>query len=376
MRRDVGCVANRSGFDVGADPQQCAAGSAGYPECSVCDGDLKDGRGDRDPAGDSRCRGVDLDQLVAGRYTENAIVVRQGQRPTANVDAVDLPPSHILGRRDVRGRAGHDRHRDSHQDTPVSCHARTVTDGPVQEADETESPFRRATSDTWQNGCVRVLLIEDEARLSTAIARGLTVEGFDVDAVHRGDDGLWRATEFAYDAVVLDLLLPGLNGYQVCQQLRTRGIAVPILVLTAKIGEYDEAEVLDAGADDFLRKPFSYVVLAARLRALVRRRSGTGQVRGGDITLDVARRTCRRLGRDIALTERETSMLEVLLRADGEPVTKEALLELVWGAEFDGEPNIVEVYVLRLRRKLDEPFDTRSIRTVRGVGYQLLAPHE
>ena len=221
---------------------------------------------------------------------------------------------------------------------------------------------------------MRVLVVEDEVRLAEAVARGLTAEGFTVEVVHDGLDGLWRARERDYGAIVLDILLPGMNGYEVCRTLRAQGVWTPILMLTAKNGEYDEAEALDTGADDFLAKPFSWVVLIARLRALQRR---GGARRGpvlevGDLRLDPATRACQRDGETVALTAREFELLETLMQRPGEVQTKTELLDAVWGADFDGEPNVVEVYVGYLRRKIDAPFARRTLQTVRGVGYRLV----
>ncbi len=220
---------------------------------------------------------------------------------------------------------------------------------------------------------MRILVVEDEQRLATAIKHGLEAEGFSVDVVHDGLDGLWRANEGLYAAVVLDIMLPGMNGYEVCRTLRAQDNWVPILMLTAKDGEYDEAEGLDLGADDYLRKPFSLVVLVARLRMLMRR--GQAQpslvLSVGDLTLDPATRRCRRGDTDIELTPRELTVLQALMSRSPEVVPKQDLLDAVWGFDFDGDPNIVEVYIGYLRRKIDRPFDTHSIRTVRGVGYQV-----
>ncbi len=221
---------------------------------------------------------------------------------------------------------------------------------------------------------MRVLVVEDEVKLAAAIERRLVGEGFDVDISHDGLDGLWRATEGSYDVVILDIMLPELNGFRVCATLREREIWTPILMLTAKDGEYDEAEGLETGADDYLSKPFSFVVLIARLRALVRRR---GEVRPdvlktGDLSLDPLTRRCERAGEQIELTPREHSLLEVLLRNVGNPVAKQALVNHVWGLEYDGDVNVVEVYIGYLRKKIDTPFDEPLIRTVRGVGYQLV----
>lgn len=220
---------------------------------------------------------------------------------------------------------------------------------------------------------MRVLLVEDEERLAEAIASGLAAEGFAVDAVRSGADGLWRGTEGQYAAIILDILLPDLNGYEVCAALREREVWTPILMLTAKDGEYDVAEALDTGADDFLSKPFSYVVLVARLRALVRRGAAPrpAVLRVGDLELDPATRRCRRDGQDIALTPREFALLDALMRRCGEVVPKQRILDVVWGLDFPGDPNVVEVYVRYLRQKIDAPFGRRSLETVRGVGYRL-----
>jgi two-component system, OmpR family, response regulator len=221
---------------------------------------------------------------------------------------------------------------------------------------------------------MRVLVVEDEVRLGEAIDRGLRAEGFVVDLVHDGLEGLWRAREQAYAAMVLDILLPGMNGYEVCRTLRSEQVWTPILMLTAKSGEYDEAEALDTGADDFLSKPFSFVVLVARLRALIRR--GTTprppELVCGDLVLDPAARTCTRGEARVELTAREFQVLELLLRRSNDVVPKADLLDHVWGHDFDGDPNVVEVYVGYLRKKLDAPFDRRSIQTVRGAGYRVV----
>jgi DNA-binding response OmpR family regulator len=222
---------------------------------------------------------------------------------------------------------------------------------------------------------MRVLLVEDEVRLAGAIAQGLTDEGFDVDVVHDGLDGLWRAREDAYGAIVLDILLPGMNGYKVCRTLRDEGVWTPILMLTAKSGEHDEAEALDTGADDFLSKPFSFLVLVARLHALARRGASPRphELVCGDLALDPGHHTCRRGDVPIELTRREQALLEALLRRTGQCVPKWALLREVWGDDFAGDTNVVEVYVSYLRRKIDTPFGRRSLQTVRHVGYRVVA---
>jgi DNA-binding response OmpR family regulator len=221
---------------------------------------------------------------------------------------------------------------------------------------------------------MRVLVVDDEEPLAAAVADGLTAEGFDVEVTHDGLDALWRARERQYGAIVLDILLPGMNGYRVCETLRDEGVWTPILMLTAKDGEYDEAEALDTGADDFLSKPFSFVVLVARLRALMRRGSHPRPplLESGTLVLDPATRVCSRGDVAIKLTAREFSLLEELMRRDGLVARKRDLLDAVWGFEYPGDPNIVEVYVRYLRRKIDEPFGLNTLQTVRGVGYRLV----
>ncbi|NDL60559.1 response regulator transcription factor [Phytoactinopolyspora mesophila] len=221
---------------------------------------------------------------------------------------------------------------------------------------------------------MRVLVVEDEAPLAAAIDRGLRAEGFEVEVVGDGLEGYWRGRERPYGAIVLDILLPGMNGYVVCRKLRADGVSTPILMLTAKDGEYDEADALDLGADDYLRKPCSYVVLVARLRAL-QRRGGTVRpaiLVAGDLYFDPASRRCRRDNTPISLSAREASLLEYLLVRDGDPVDKYELLDGVWGADQDHDPNVVEVYIGYLRRKIDRPFGRNSIQTVRGVGYRVV----
>ncbi|MHB1487981.1 MAG: response regulator transcription factor [Acidimicrobiales bacterium] len=222
---------------------------------------------------------------------------------------------------------------------------------------------------------MRILVVEDEKRLASALKRGLEEEGFAVDVALTGPDGLWLAREQPYDAIVLDIMLPGMNGYKVCATLRDEGRWAPILMLTAKDGEFDEAEALDTGADDFLSKPFSYVVLLARLRALVRRgaRERPAILVLEDLSLDPAAHTCRRGKAVIELTPREFSLLEFLLRHPGQVMSKREILDHVWDFDFEGDPNIVEVYIGYLRRKVDAPFGLGTIKTVRGAGYCLEA---
>lgn len=223
---------------------------------------------------------------------------------------------------------------------------------------------------------MRVLVVEDEGPLARAIADGLNAEGFTVDIAHDGDEGLWRASEYAYDVIVLDIMLPGINGYEVCRRLRKAGDLTPVLMLTAKDGEHDEADALDLGADDYLTKPFSYLVLVARLRALLRRRQGDPSplLSSGTLRLDPAARRCWRAEVEVRLTAREFALTEFLLRHKDEVISKTDIVHHVWDTHFDGELNIVEVYIGRLRRKLDTPFGTASLQTLRGAGYRLTDP--
>jgi DNA-binding response OmpR family regulator len=222
---------------------------------------------------------------------------------------------------------------------------------------------------------VRVLVVEDERRLAGAVQRGLKAEGFAVDVAFDGADGLHLAREGAYDAVVLDLMLPKLSGYQVCEQLRAEENWVPVLILSAKDGEYDQADGLDLGADDYLTKPFSYVVLAARLRALLRRGAAPrpAVLRAGDLSLDPGSRVVRRGETGIDLTAREFAMLEYLIRRAGQVVPKSELLDHVWETSDSADLNVVEVYAGYLRRKIDGPFGRAALQTLRGAGYRLAA---
>jgi DNA-binding response OmpR family regulator len=216
---------------------------------------------------------------------------------------------------------------------------------------------------------VRLLVVEDETRLASALQRGLQAEGFAVDVAADGPNGLELARHGGYDAMILDIMLPGLSGYRVVQALRAERNWVPVLMLSAKDGEYDQADGLDCGADDYLTKPFSYVVLLARLRALLRRgapeRPSVLQV--GDLSLDPARRRVARAEEEITLTAREYALLEYFMRRPGEVVSKTELLDHVWDASIDTAPNAVEVYVGYLRRKLGRD----RLETVRGAGYRL-----
>jgi two-component system, OmpR family, response regulator len=225
----------------------------------------------------------------------------------------------------------------------------------------------------WHVEAVRVLVVDDDRRLARALKRGLEGEGFAVDLAFDGEDGLWHARENSYDALVLDVMMPGMNGLDLCAQLRAEGQWGAVLILTARGGERDEALALDTGADDFLAKPFSYVVLVARLRALLRRGRVERPVtlRAGDLTLDPATHEVHRGEQTVELTPRQFSLLELLIRRKGEVLSKREILDHVWDFAFDGDPNIVEVYVGQLRRRVDAPFGRTSLQTVRGVGYRL-----
>lgn len=220
---------------------------------------------------------------------------------------------------------------------------------------------------------MRVLVVDDERRLARSLKLGLEAEGFAVDVAHDGTDGLWRARENAYDAMVLDLMLPGINGYKVCETLRTEGNWTPILMLTAKDGEWDQVEGLDTGADDYLTKPFSFPVLVARLRAVARRgaRERPTALEIGDLVVDTAARRVRRGDVEIGLTAREFAVLAFLARHQGDVLSKRQILDAVWDGDFEGDPNIVEVYVRHLRNKVDRPFGREAIQTLRGAGYRL-----
>jgi DNA-binding response OmpR family regulator len=216
-------------------------------------------------------------------------------------------------------------------------------------------------------------VVEDEVRLAQALQRGLRAEGFAVDVAADGEEGLHLAREEPYDAVILDVMLPKVSGYQVCRTLRAERNWVPVLMLSAKDGEYDQADGLDVGADDYLTKPFSYVVLVARLRALLRRsaRPRPTVLSAGDLSLDPARHVASRGGTEITLTPREFALLELFLRRPDEVLPKAEILTHVWDAHYDGDPNVVEVYVGYLRRKIDAPFGRHALQTVRGAGYRL-----
>jgi DNA-binding response OmpR family regulator len=222
---------------------------------------------------------------------------------------------------------------------------------------------------------VRILVVDDDSRVAGAVKRGLEHEGYAVDLALDGIEGQWLAVENAYDAMVLDIMLPGMRGDTLCTSLRDAGVWTPILMLTAKSAEAEEAQALDAGADDFLAKPFSYLVLLARLRALLRR-GGPERPQvlvAGDLRLDPAAHRVWRGEVPLMLSRRQFSMLEYLMRHPGDVLSKREILEHVWDFAFEGDPNIVEVYVRQLRQRIDEPFGRTALRTVRGAGYRLEA---
>jgi two-component system, OmpR family, response regulator len=220
---------------------------------------------------------------------------------------------------------------------------------------------------------MRVLLVEDEIKMCRAIRRGLEREGYAVDAALDGNDGLHRATEWDYDAIVLDVMLPGLDGIELCRRLRRAGRWAPVLMLTARDGVADRIRGLDVGADDYLVKPFAFGELLARLRALVRRgaRERPAVLAVGDLVLDPAAHTVTLSGRPVPLSTREFALLEFLMRNAGQVLSRPAILEHVWDYNYDGMSNVVDVYVGYLRRKLEQPAGQVRIRTVRGVGYGL-----
>jgi two-component system, OmpR family, response regulator len=221
---------------------------------------------------------------------------------------------------------------------------------------------------------MRVLVVEDEPRLAATLSVGLKAEGFVVVAVGTGLEGLHEATESSFDVVVLDIMLPGHSGYEVLRRMRANGVWTPVLMLTAKDGEYEQTDAFDLGADDYLTKPFSFRVLVARMRALVRRGAPERPVvlTAGSLSLNPTRHTVQRDTTPIMLTPREYGVLEYLMRNKDAVVTKSDILHNVWDTHYDGPDNAVEVYVGYLRRKIDAPFGTKTIETVRGLGYRLV----
>jgi two-component system, OmpR family, response regulator len=220
---------------------------------------------------------------------------------------------------------------------------------------------------------MRVLIVEDEAKMAGLIKRGLTREGMAVDVVGEGEDALWRAEATDYDAIILDVMLPGIDGFEVCQRLRDAGVWAPILMLTARDAVRDRVTGLDRGADDYLVKPFSYAELLARLRALVRRGQAERptEIRVGDLRLDPATRRVWRGEAEIELSAKEFAVLETFMRNPGAVLSRFQLLEHAWDYEYENRSNVVDAYVRFLRRKIDKPFGVSSLETVRGVGYRL-----
>jgi two-component system OmpR family response regulator len=222
---------------------------------------------------------------------------------------------------------------------------------------------------------VRVLIVEDELRMASLIRRGLMGEGIAADTVASGEDALWRAQAHDYDAIVLDVMLPGLNGFETCRRLRTDGVWAPVLMLTARGAVSDRVAGLDSGADDYLTKPFAFAELLARLRALARRgdHDRPAVLEVGDLRLDPATREVSRDGREILLSAKEFALLETFMRRPGEVLSRLHLLEHAWDFAYDNRSNVIDVFVRRLRQKIDEPFGCASLQTVRGTGYRLRA---
>ena len=220
---------------------------------------------------------------------------------------------------------------------------------------------------------MRVLVVEDSVKMASLLKRGLEEEGYAVDVTTTGEDAVWMATQNAIDAVVLDVLLPDLDGFEVCRRIREAGTWSPVLMLTARHGVEDRVQGLDVGADDYLTKPFAFIELAARLRALIRRGVGErpAMLTVGDLIMDPATRVVRRGDATIDLTAKEFSLLEYFMRHPGEVLSRMQLIEHVWDFAYDGGSNVVDVYVKYLREKIDRPFGIRSIETVRGAGYRL-----
>jgi DNA-binding response OmpR family regulator len=220
---------------------------------------------------------------------------------------------------------------------------------------------------------MRVLVVEDEARMASLLERGLREEGYAVDVASDGPDGLWMATENDYDAVLLDIMLPGFDGFDVCRRMREAGRWAPVLLLTAREGVDDRVQGLDAGADDYVTKPFSFAELAARVRALIRRGPGTrpAALEVGDLRLNPATHRAFRGDVDLELSPKEMAVLELLMRNAGAVVTRTQILEHAWDSNYDGGSNLVDQYIAYLRKKVDRPFSRGDIETVRGVGYRL-----
>ena len=223
---------------------------------------------------------------------------------------------------------------------------------------------------------MRVLVVEDEVRMAALLKRGLEEDGYAVDVAGTGPDAVWQAGEFPYDAVLLDVMLPGADGFEVCRQLREDGRWAPILMLTARDDVIDRIRGLDVGADDYLTKPFSFGELAARVRALIRRGGGDrpAVVRVGDLALDPASRRAWRGEHELVLSSKEFALLELFLRHPDEVLSRTTILEHVWDFAYDGVSNVIDQYVSYLRRKVDRPYGIEQIETVRGAGYRLRSP--
>jgi two-component system OmpR family response regulator len=222
---------------------------------------------------------------------------------------------------------------------------------------------------------MRVLVVEDDLRTASLLRRGLAEEGYAVDVASDGPQAVWRAAEFRYDAVVLDVMLPGMDGFEVCRKIRAGGCWAPVLMLTARGAVADRIRGLDAGADDYLAKPFNFAELCARLRALLRRGTPVrpALLEAGDLRLDPATRQAWRGGVELELSPREFALLELLARHPGQVLSRTRILEHVWDYAFEGLSNVVDQYIGYLRRKIDRPFGLQQLETVRGVGYRLRA---
>lgn len=220
---------------------------------------------------------------------------------------------------------------------------------------------------------VRVLVVEDELRMAALLKRGLQEDGYAVDVATTGQDAVWQATEFDYDAVLLDLMLPGLDGIEVCRQLRDAGRWVPVLMLTARDAVEDRVRGLDVGADDYLTKPFSFAELSARVRAMIRRGAveRPTELCVADLRLEPATRRAWRGETELGLSTKEFALLELFLRHPDEVLTRTRILEHVWDFAYEAGSNVVDQYVLYLRRKVDRPFGVEQLETVRGAGYRL-----
>ena len=222
---------------------------------------------------------------------------------------------------------------------------------------------------------MRVLIVEDEVKMAGLIRRGMREEGLAADVATSGEDALWMAGSTEYDAIVLDVMLPGADGFETCRRLREGGVRAPVLMLTARDAVADRIAGLDDGADDYLTKPFSFAELLARLRALTRRGAieRPTVLETGDLRLDPASRRVTRGGEVVELSAKEFALLEAFMRRPGDVLSRFALLEAAWEGEYENRSNIVDVYVRYLREKIDRPFGVESIETVRGVGYRLRA---